>query len=89
MLYADPIDFNKYPAISHVDETCRHQTVENNEVFTQLIQKFYNETNCDVLLNTSLNVNGKPIATHKKDALELLYTSELDALVYGNDLWIK
>ena len=89
MLYADPIDFNKYPAISHVDETCRHQTVENNEVFTQLIQKFYNETNCDVLLNTSLNVNGKPIAAHKKDALELLYTSELDALVYGNDLWIK
>jgi carbamoyltransferase len=89
MLYADPIDFNKYPAVSHVDGTCRHQTIENNEIFFQLIEKFYNETNCDVLLNTSLNVNGKPIAAHKKDALELLHTSELDALVYGNDLWIK
>ena len=89
MLYADPIDFHKYPAISHVDETCRHQTVENNELFTKLIYKFYSETNCDTLLNTSLNINGKPLAGHKKDAIQLFNTSDLDALVYGNEIYIK
>ena len=89
MLYADPIDYNKYPSISHVDGTCRHQTVENNELFTKLIQKFYNETNCDILLNTSLNINGKPLAGYKKDALQLFNISDLDALVYGNEIYIK
>jgi len=37
-----------------------------------------------MLLNTSLNDNGKPIAGKPGDAIALLKNSELDQLVIGN-----
>ena len=38
-----------------------------------------------MLLNTSLNDNGKPIAGKPEDAINLLNNSNLDLLVVGND----
>lgn len=75
------------PAITHVDGSCRFQTVDNsNSLFETLLEKFYSVSGCPVLLNTSLNRGGKPIAGSKKDALGVLYETELDALVYGNEI---
>ena len=39
-----------------------------------------------MLLNTSLNDNGKPIAGKPDDAIQLLKNSELDKLVIGNEV---
>lgn len=89
MLYAQSIDIKKYPAVSHVDGTSRHQTVETTGSFKNILYEFKNLTQCGTLLNTSLNVNGKPLASYKKDAVELLQNSSLDGLVYGNELFLK
>lgn len=62
----------KYPAICHVDGTSRVQTVseKDNPGFYSLIKEFYNKTGCPMLLNTSLNIKGKPIVNNRIDALE-------------------
>jgi carbamoyltransferase len=73
----------KVPGILHVDRTARLQSVrrEWNERFYDLIRAFYDRTGIPMLLNTSLNVMGKPIVHSIEDALGLFYTTGLDALV--------
>lgn len=72
-------------SITHADNTCRVQTVkEENGIFKKLLEEFYKITGCPVLLNTSLNVNGKPIAGSILDAKILFTQTELDVLVIGN-----
>lgn len=71
------------PAVVHVDGTGRLQTLtqEANPRFHALLQAFERLTGVPVLLNTSLNVMGKPIAHSTEDALLIFYTTGLDALV--------
>ena len=61
---------NKYPAICHVDNTSRVQTVSKNDNkgLYELLTKWYKETGCPMLLNTSLNIKGQPIVNDIKDA---------------------
>ena len=56
-----------YPAISHIDGTSRVQTVskEDNPMFRELLEIWYKETGCPMLLNTSLNIKGEPILNNK------------------------
>jgi carbamoyltransferase len=63
---------NKYPAICHVDNTSRVQTVskKDNLGFYSLLKEFYKKTGCPMLLNTSLNIKGQPIVNNKKHAKE-------------------
>jgi carbamoyltransferase len=62
----------KYPAICHVDNTSRVQTVSktDNPGFYALLKAFYNETGCPMLLNTSLNIKGQPIVNNEHHAKE-------------------
>ncbi len=88
MLYVtDVLEPSKYPAITHEDGTCRINTVpKEQEDYYELILKFEELTGLPVLLNTSLNVNGKPIAGRVIDSLETFYKSDLDVLVCGDTL---
>ena len=58
------------PAITHRDGTSRVQTVSANQGmgFRKLLERWYEETGCPVLLNTSLNIKGKPIVNTEQDA---------------------
>ena len=71
------------PAVVHTNGTGRLQTVKRewNEKFYNLICAFYEITGVPILLNTSLNVMGKPIIHSLEDALSIFYTVGLDALV--------
>jgi carbamoyltransferase len=91
MLYVtDVLDKDKFSAITHVDGTCRIQTVnENNNYFNQLLIEFNKLTGVPMLINTSLNINGKPIASKPLDALELFDNSAIDCLVIGNEIYSK
>lgn len=62
----------EFPAIVHYDGTSRVQTVtkENNENFRLLLEHWYAKTGCPILLNTSLNIKGKPMVNDRYDALE-------------------
>jgi carbamoyltransferase len=59
------------PAIIHYDGTSRVQTVpKDNTGFRKLLEAWYEETGCPILLNTSLNIKGKPMVNDSLDAEE-------------------
>lgn len=76
------------PGVVHADRTGRLQTVKQqwNPRFHALVSEFYRLTGVPLVLNTSFNVMGKPIAHSVEDALAVFYTSGLDALFIGNVL---
>ncbi len=58
-----------YPAICHVDGTSRVQTVaKDGSGIRQLLEYWYSITGCPMLLNTSLNIRGKPMVNDRADA---------------------
>jgi len=73
----------KLVSITHVDGTARVQTVtrEQNEWLYDLLTDFESKTGCGVLLNTSFNVNGKPILSRYSEALNVYDNTEMDALI--------
>ena len=65
-----------FPAIIHRDGTSRVQTVPNDgSGIRKLLEAWYKETNCPILLNTSLNIRGEPMVNDRIDAdrFEKLY----------------
>ena len=73
MQFTAPCKFpDKYPAICHVDNTSRVQTVskEDNAGYYRLIKRFYEKTGCPMVLNTSLNIKGQPIVNDYHDGIE-------------------
>jgi len=59
----------RYPAIVHVDGTSRVQTVpKDNSGIRKLLEAWYKQTGCPMLLNTSLNIRGEPMVDTRADA---------------------
>lgn len=75
------------PAVIHANNTCRIQTVteEQNYYFYNLIKTFYTETNVPMLLNTSFNLAGKPIVETFDDAILTLQNSQIEYLYIPHD----
>jgi carbamoyltransferase len=91
MLFTSKVLDDRLKSVTHVDGTCRHQTVtpEQNPIFYSLLDKFEQIKGIPVLLNTSLNLGGKPIAGNPADAIELFNTTEMDVLCIGNRIYTK
>ncbi len=65
-----------FPAIAHADGTSRVQTVpKDGSGIRRLLEQWYKETGCPMLLNTSLNIRGEPMVNDRYDAdrFEKLY----------------
>jgi len=79
------------PAVVHVDNTGRLQTVERsqNERFYDLIAEFDKRTGVPIVLNTSFNLNGEPIVCTPTDAIRTFFSCGLDALILGDYLLEK
>lgn len=77
-----PEYLDKIPAVVHVDGTARVQTVtrEQNEFIYDLLTIFKEKTGIGVLVNTSFNVDGKPILSTYKDAFKVFDETQLDRL---------
>jgi len=77
---------SQIPAVTHVDYSARVQTVhrETNPRYHALLSRFKALTGCPVLVNTSFNVRGEPIACTPEDAFRCFMGSEIDVLVVGN-----
>jgi carbamoyltransferase len=71
------------PAITHVDGSVRVQTVNEHSQprFRALIEEFDRRTGCPMLLNTSLNLRGEPIACDIIDVVGCFVRAGLDVLV--------
>ena len=65
-------DPESFPAIVHKDGTSRVQTVnfEQHPGLYQLLTAWYKKTGCPMLLNTSLNVRGKPMVNNQTHAAD-------------------
>ena len=85
MMYAVDIEsahVGELPAITHVDNTCRVQTVseDQNKHYYGLIKAFKDITGVPVLFNTSFNLAGDPLVETMFDAINTLERSELKYL---------
>ncbi len=75
----------RIPAVVHVDGSARVQTVDaaTEPRAAALLRAFERLTGVPVLVNTSLNTAGRPMADSPLDALECFGSSPVDALVLG------
>jgi carbamoyltransferase len=85
MMYAVDVREDKVlqiPAVTHVDNTCRVQTVnrEQNAHYYNLINAFYSKTGVPLLFNTSFNLAGEPLVESVFDAMVTLFNSEIEYL---------
>ena len=78
---------DKIPAVVHIDNTARVQTVDkdSNIKFYNLIKSFEKLTGVPIILNTSLNVN-EPICENPENALEIFTKTSMDMIVMQN--WV-
>ena len=76
------IAIEKVPAIIHADNTCRIQTVteEQNQHFYNLISCFFEKTGVPMLMNTSFNLGGEPLVETFEHAIDTLRRSDIDYL---------
>lgn len=88
MLHAVPVRDKSIESVTHVDGTCRIQTVKDGMLY-DLLKEFYSITNVPVLLNTSLNLAGKPIAGTISEARQLFDDVDIDILCYGDTILYK
>ncbi len=82
---------SKIPAVTHVDYSARIQTIrrEDNPLYYDLINSFYEMTGCPVIINTSFNVRGEPLVCSPCDAWTCFMRTEMDYLVMGSFLLDK
>jgi len=80
-----PNQASKVPAVMHVDNTARIQTVRRdmNPMYYSLIHAFHELKGIPMILNTSFNVKGEPIVCSPSDALRCFYSTGLDALIWS------
>lgn len=76
---------SKLLATTHVDGSARVHTVykETNALYHQLIKRFGQLSDYDVLLNSSFNRRGEPIVETPANAIKTFQWSGLDCLVCG------
>ncbi|MDP7420280.1 MAG: carbamoyltransferase [bacterium] len=74
------------PAITHVDNTARVQTVNRdaNPRYWKLIKAFEENTGIPLVLNTSFNLRGEPIVCSPEEAISTFERTEMDLLVLGD-----
>lgn len=79
------------PAITHVDNSARVQTVDpqRHGMYYKLLKRFEERTGCPVLINTSFNVRGEPVVCNPEDAYRCFLATDMDVLVVENCLLIK
>lgn len=77
--------------VTHTNGSARVQTVtpDWSPKFHGLLEAFYNESGCGVLLNTSFNKKGMPMVETPKEALSLFKETALDLLVIENFIFKK
>lgn len=88
MLFTFPVSAAGIPAVTHIDGSARVQTLsqhQNSRLYS-LLNEFEQLTGVPVLMNTSLNIRGEPIAMTPEDAINCFLGCGMDALVLENYL---
>ncbi len=85
---ARPGAAERIPAVVHVDNTGRVQTVSKalNPRFHALLSALETTTGVPVVLNTSFNVKGELIVCTPTDAVRCFLNTDIDALAMNDDI---
>tara|TARA_E500000075_G_scaffold131940_1_gene143192 strand:+ start:761 stop:2248 length:1488 start_codon:yes stop_codon:yes gene_type:complete len=90
MLFNSRVLYSGIPGVTHVDGTCRHQTVPDDDTpFRWLLHYVEEELGLPIVLNTSLNKKGKPLCSTIQQAIDLFKETDMDALCVGDTLYQK
>ena len=65
------------PAVTHIDNTCRVQTVTDGILY-ELLSELKKLTGHGIILNTSFNLAGEPLVETPQQALDILSRCEID-----------
>jgi len=74
---------NVFPAISHIDFSCRIQTVtqrQNLDLY-KLLKEVRKKMGYGIVLNTSMNLGGEPIVNTPTEAIQLISKTDLDIMI--------
>ena len=84
---AKPLAKTKVPSIVHFDDTCRIQTLteEQNPNYYKLISKIYEKTGVPIVFNTSFNLAGEALVETIEDAIDTCNRSEINQLYIPED----
>ena len=76
----------KIPAVIHVDNTCRIQTVneKQNPVLYRILKLFNEKTGVPILMNTSFNLAGDALVETPEDAIDTFENSDIDYLYFAD-----
>ncbi|MBU0765736.1 MAG: hypothetical protein KJ607_12970 [Bacteroidetes bacterium] len=79
------------PAITHIDDTARIQTVSHihNPLLYRLLLEYEKISGVPVVINTSFNLQGEPIVCSPEEAINDYLKSEMDCLILGNIVLMK
>ena len=82
---------SEIPAVTHVDNSARVQTVdaERHGRFHRLLEAFEARTDCPLMINTSFNVRGEPIVCSPRHAYECFMATNMDVLVMEDYVLLK
>ena len=82
---------SELPAITHVDNSARLQSVnkDQNKRFHDILMEFEKRSGKAVLINTSFNVRGEPIVCNLNDAYKCFMRTNMDVLVLNDYYLIK
>jgi len=77
------------PAVVHVNDRARVQTIDSQSdpFLASLLSAFGSKTGVPILVNTSLNTRGEPIACRPSEAIKLVVSGSLDGIILG-DQWL-
>ena len=82
---------NKFKAATHIDGSCRVQTVDKyrNPLYFKLIKEIGKKSGAEVVLNTSYNLKDQTITRTPQQAIERFLDSDIDNLVINKFLISK
>ena len=82
---------SQLPAITHMDNSCRLQSVNQRENprFYEIIKAFESISGFGAVINTSFNIKDEPIVCTPTDAWHCFMRTEMDVLVIGSYLLKK
>ena len=86
-LHCKPRALRDIPTLVHSDNTCRIQTVteEQNPNYYNLIKGFYERTGVPIIFNTSFNLGGESIVETVYDAIDTCNRSMINHLYIPKD----
>ncbi len=82
---------SRVPAITHVDNSARVQTADpvHAPELHRLLESFYRQTGCPLVVNTSFNIRGEPIVCTPEDAHRCFLATNMDVLVIEGFVLLK